>query len=96
MSSNILKFRESCAEDGIELTPNQANKFYKAYVVLKDEIEQAVAVCPGFYQELCNRTTEDKLKDLRRMNQSGANMTLKDYNELQATIKKICELEGYA
>src|SRR5262245_8065330 len=95
MSPNILKFRESCAEDGIELTHGQANKFYKAYVALKEEIQQAVAVFHDFYQKLCNSITQDKLKDLKRMNQAGANMNLKDYNELQATIKKICELEGY-
>lgn len=95
MSPKILNFRNSCAEDGIELTPNEANKFYKAYVALKKEIKDAVAQCPTFYVELCNRTTEQKVEDLERLNDRGADMTLKDYNELQATIKRICELEGY-
>ena len=96
MNPNILQFRNSCAEDGIELTPGEAKRFYKAYIALREEIEEAISVCPNFYLELCNRTTEDKLKDLKRMNKEGANMTLKEYDELQATIKKICELEGYA
>jgi hypothetical protein len=96
MNPNILFFRNSCAEDGIELTPKEANKFYKAYVALKKEIEDAVAQCPTFYMELCNRTTEQKLEDIKRINRErGDSMTLKDYNELQATVKTICELEGY-
>lgn len=97
MNSNILFFRNSCAEDGIELTPKEAKKFYNAYIALKEEIEVAIVACPTFYMELCNRTTEQKLEDLRRINEErGDNMTLKDYNELQATVKKICELEGHA
>ncbi len=92
---NILNFRQSCAESGIELTPEQANKFYKAYVALREEIEEAIAECPDFYMEICNRTTEQKMQDLEKMNKCGANMSLKEYNEIQATVKKICELEGY-
>jgi hypothetical protein len=95
MNPKILNFRNSCAEDGIELTPTEANKFYKAYAALKKEIKSAVAQYPTFYMELCNRTTEQKMEDLERLNGRGADMTLKDYNELQATIKRICELEGY-
>lgn len=96
MNSNILFFRNSCAEDGIELTPKEAKKFYNAYMALREEIQEAVAVCPTFYLDLCNRTTEQKLEDIRRINRERSDsMTLKDYNELQATVKKICELEGY-
>lgn len=96
MKPNILCFRNSCAEDGIELTPKEAKNFYNAYIALRDEIQEAVAICPTFYMDLCNRTTEQKLEDLRRINtERGDHMSLKDYNELQTTIKKICELEGY-
>lgn len=96
MNVEILNFRNNCAENGIELTPREAGNFYKAYLTLKDEIEAAFAICPTFYQKLCNRTTEEKLEDLKRLNKMGAEMTLKDYNELQSTVKRICELEGYA
>ncbi len=95
MKKHILQFRESCAEDGVELTPEQANKFYKAYIALRDELVDAVAQCPTLYQDLCNRTTEQKLEDLKQLNKMGAKMTLRDYNELQETVKKICEMEGY-
>ena len=96
MNSNILLFRNLCAEDGVELTPGEAKKFYKAYIALKQEIAEAVEECPEFYMELCNRTTEQKLADIECMNAKGVDMTLKDYNELQKTVKRICELEGYA
>lgn len=95
MKNHILQFRESCAEDGVELTPQQANKFYKAYIALRDELVDAVAQCPTLYRDLCNRTTEQKLDDLKELNKMGAKMTLRDYNELQETVKKICEMEGY-
>jgi len=96
MNPNILLFRNSCAEDGIELTPKEAKKFHDTYMQLREEIANAIEDCPTFYMELCNRTTEQKLEDIERLHEKGESMTLKDYNELQATIKKICELEGYA
>lgn len=97
MNPSISLFRNYAAEAGIELTLEEADKFYKAYIALKDEIAEAVEQCPSFYQELCNRTTEQKLEDIERVNSvSGDNMTLKDYQEIQKMVKKICELEGYA
>lgn len=97
MNPDILYFRNSCAEDGIELTPKEAKKFHDAYILLKEGVENAVAEFPNFYLDLCNRTTEQKLEDIKRINKErGDNMTLKEYNELQDTVKKICEIEGYA
>jgi hypothetical protein len=96
MKPEILAFRNSCAEDGIELTPKEAKKFHDAYFRLREGIENAVAECPTFYLDLCNRTTEQKLEDIKRINRErDDNMTLKEYNELQDTVKKICEMEGY-
>jgi hypothetical protein len=63
---------------------------------MRDEIAVAVIESPTFYQDLCNRTTEQKLQDIEELREMGATMTLKEYNELQAMAKKICELEGYA
>jgi len=97
MNPSISLFLYYFAEAGVELTLEEADKFYKAYIALKDEIAEAVEQCPNFYQELCNRTTEQKLEDIERVNSvSGDNMTLKDYQEIQKMVKKICELEGYA
>jgi hypothetical protein len=97
MNSKILQFRNCCAEDGIELTPKEAKNFFNAYKAFRDEIREAVEACPTFYQDLCNRTTEQKLEDIKRINEErGDNMTLKDYNQLQAMAKKICEIDGYA
>jgi len=97
MNSSISLFRNYAAEAGVELTLEEAEKFYKAYIVLKEEIAEAVEQCPDFYQEICNRTTEQKLEDLKRLNDMGAGgMTLKDYQEIQKMVKRICELEGYA
>jgi hypothetical protein len=97
MNPSISLFRNYAAEAGIELTLEEAEKFYKAYIALKEEIAEAVEQCPDFYQELCNRTTEQKVEDIQRMNNMGAGgMTLKDYQEIQKMVKKICELEGYA
>ena len=95
MNEQIAFFRNSCAEDGVELTPGEAERFFNAYQSLKAKIEKAVALCPNFYMDLCNSTTEDKLNDLKRLNANGGNMTFKEYLELQSTIKKICEIEGY-
>lgn len=95
MNDHLL-FRDVCAENGIELTPIEAKKFHRAYNALREEIRDAVAVNPTFYQELCNRTTEQKLMDMEEMREQGAPMTLREYNELQAMVKKICEIEGYA
>ncbi len=91
-----LQFRDICAQDGVELTPAESKKYFKAYIALRGEIAEAVAQYPNFYLDLCNRTTEQKLDDVAEMNRQGAKMTLKEYNELQAMVKKICELEGYA
>ena len=91
-----LKFRDVCAQDGVELTPAEAKKYFKAYVTLKEELAEAVAEYPNFYLDLCNRTTEQKLDDMAEMNRQGANITFREYNELQAMVKKICEIEGYA
>ncbi len=97
MNPSISLFRTYAAEAGVELTPQESEKFYKAYIALKEEIAEAVEQCPDFYQEICNRTTEQKLEDIQRMNEMGAGgMTLKDYQEIQSMVKKICELEGYA
>lgn len=96
MSFEIFEFRNACAEDGVELTPNEAGEFLNAYEVLKDQIKEAIDICPNFYLDLCNRTTEEKLEDLKSLNaQGGKKMNLNDYNELQRTVKKICEIEGY-
>jgi hypothetical protein len=96
VNKKILAFRDSCAEDGVELTPAQAKKMFKVYVNLKDEIDRAVKECPSFYHDLCNRTTEEKLRDMANIEKCGGEaMSLKEYNELQSMIKKICELEGY-
>ena len=96
MNEHILNFRNSCAEDGIELTPSEAKNMFDVYEILKDKIEAAVSECPNFYLNLCNRTTEEKLEDIKRINkESGDNIMLKEYNELQNTVKMVCEIEGY-
>lgn len=97
MNPSISLFRNYAAEAGVELTLKEAEKFYKIYIAMKEEIAEAVEQCPSFYQDLCNRTTEQKLEDIERLNEMGAGgMTLKDYQEIQKMVKKICELEGYA
>lgn len=96
MNSKILKFRNSCAEDGIELTPKEAKKVARAYQNLKDEIISGLEEYPGFYEGICNRTTEEKLEDINNIKDKfQCEMTLKEYNELQELIKKVCELEGF-
>jgi len=96
MNQKILMFRNVCAEEGIELTPEEANAVFNVYQSLRQEIAEAVAQYPNFYLNLCNRTTEDKLEDIRLMNEAnGANITLKEYNQLQETIKIICEIDGH-
>lgn len=95
MKYNILKFRNECAENGVEFTPAEAKNVHEKYLDFIDEIEYAVATYPNFYLELCNRTTEEKLEDIREMNERGQSITLKEYNELQAAVKMICETQGY-
>jgi hypothetical protein len=92
---DVLAFRNWCAETGTELTPKEAKKIAKSYVGLKSEIEKAVSSFPEFYMEICNRTTGQKLDDIKRMKKKGCDMSLKEYNELQEIVKSICEIEGY-
>lgn len=95
MNKEHMEFRQKCAEQGVELTPSQAKKFCAAYKALKDEVKQAVKANPNFYLEICNRTTEQKLSDIKKLDGEGCPMSLKDYNKIQKMVKDICVIEGY-
>jgi hypothetical protein len=92
---DAMLFRNMCAEDGFELTPAEAKETITCYENFLSSIKEACEDCPDFYNDLCNRTTEEKLADIKRLEKKGCKMTLKQYNELQKTIIKVCELEGY-
>lgn len=87
-------FRNMCAEDGFELTPAEAKDMLVCYENFIDSIKEAYEDCPDFCNDIRNRTTEEKLADIKRLKNKGCKMTLKQYNELQKTIIKVCELEG--
>ncbi len=96
MQAKIIAFRNSCAEDGIELTPQEAEKMYNAYLALREEIVNAARQYPGFYEDVCNRTLEEKLEDMKQIEKrEGRPISLKEYNDLQEMIKRVCEMEGY-
>jgi len=92
---NAMTFRNLCAEDGVELTPQEAKDTMLCYENFSDSIKEAHEAYPYFYNDICNRTTEEKLEDIKNLENNGCKMTLKEYNQLQKTIIKVCKLEGY-
>lgn len=91
-----MKFRNELAEEGYELTPEKAHKLHVYFENFKESVKEAVKVDPNFYRIFCNRTTEEKLEDMKRYEKShNDKMTLKDYNQIQEAIKLICEVYGY-
>jgi hypothetical protein len=92
---DVMTFRTACAEDGVELTPQEAKDTVMCYDKFLTSIKEAFEFCPNFYQDISNRTTEEKLEDIKRLKKKGCKMTLKEYNRLQKTIMRVCELEGY-
>lgn len=90
-----LVFRNLCAEDGVELTPQEAKDTVMCYENFLTSIKEAFEACPNFYNDISNRTTEEKLEDIKRLKKKGCKMNLKEYNRLQKTIMRVCELEGY-
>jgi hypothetical protein len=91
-----MKFRNELAEEGHELTPEQAKKLHMYFENFKDSVKEAVKVEPNFYRIVCNRTTEEKLVDMKRYEKShNDKMTLKEYNKIQEAVKLICEVYGY-
>lgn len=96
MHPNILAFRNSCAEEGVELTPDEVIKLFTGYKKLKKIVKNAVKACPDFYYKLCNMTTEDKAKDLKELCRQGVNMSPQDFDDFTKALKRVCEIEGYA
>lgn len=93
---NPLNFRNMCAEDGVELTPQQAEKTITCYEEFVDSIKIAYEEIPNYYNKICNKTTEEKLQDIENLEkEKGCKMSLKEYNELQKTIIAVCKIEGY-
>jgi hypothetical protein len=92
---NILNFRESCAEDGIEITPEEAERIAESFLAFREEIINAVEENPNYYQEVCNKTLEEKLEEIKLLEErEGKRISLREYNDLLKMIKQICELEG--
>jgi len=94
MHPNTLRLRNSCAEDGIEMTPAEADKLLNGYLEFKKSIDKAMALNPNFYRDVCNKTTEEKLREIKLMKEQGQKMTLKEYNEIQKMVKYVCEAQG--
>ncbi len=94
--ANFLEFRNKCAEIGVELVPKRAKVLFSIYEFFRKQVKKAKKDSPNFYLELCNRTTEQKLEDIRILKKSGCKMSLKYYNDLRIIMKSICEIENYA
>ena len=94
MHPNSLKLRNSCAEDGIEMTPAEADRLLNGCIEFKKAIDEAVEQIPNFYRDVCNKTTSEKLREIKLMKEQGQEMTLKEYNEISKMIKYICESQG--
>jgi hypothetical protein len=92
---NILNFRESCAEDGIEITPEEAEQIAESFLAFREEIINAVEENPNYYRDVCNKTVEEKLEEIKLLEErEGNHISLREYNDLLNMIKRICEMEG--
>lgn len=96
MNPKILKFRNSCAEEGVELTPDEVVNLFTGYKKLKKIVKRAVKECPDFYFKLCTMSNEDKARDLQELCRQGVNMSPQDFEDFTKALKRVCEIEGYA
>lgn len=95
MNKKVLEFRNSCAVDGIELTPQEAENVISDYADAKNRIQAILEENPNFLQDICGRTKKEKMKDLQEFKKMGCKITLKDYNEVIEAICLICDAEGF-
>jgi hypothetical protein len=95
MNPEILKIRNSCAEEGVELTPIEVSNLLEAYGKLKKIVKEAFESSPDFYNLLCNAIKNNKIEELHKF-YKDANVTSQDFNDFIKALKRVCELEGYA
>jgi len=89
-----LHFRNMLAEDGIELTPKEAEKVTWIYESLTEYVRQQLAEDPYFPLKLEDETTEQKLGNIKELEEEfGMKMGLREYNELKEVMLAMCELE---
>lgn len=82
---NVLKIRNSLAERGFELTPEECNN-------MLDFLDFLVQGNQGFYAKLDNMTTEQKIKKIEDLKSAGVSMSLKELNNYITSLKRICIL----
>lgn len=93
---DVLTFRNSAAEDGLELTPEEAKELLDQYDYLKNCIKEGCGKHHNFYNHLKNLTTEQKLDKIKELEKErGVKFSLKEMNETIKLLLQICELEGY-
>lgn len=93
MNLKAKQFRDLCSEQGFELTPAEAERYVQSYTNIRTAVEAALQVNPNYFQDLENKTTEEKLSEIKLV--GDENFGLKEYNEVREVVMLIGKLEGY-
>lgn len=88
-----MRFRNSLAEQGMELSPSDAHEVWDVCQHAIATVRNELDANPNFYNDFLNFTTEQKWDHIRILREEGLELSYQQYNDYRKVILHICEQE---